>query len=389
IVLDLRDQTPTLLPRKPEPVPVRPGHSYLITGGFGGFGLATARSLARAGATHLILASRSGATTEVARAQIEALRAADVDVWEEQVDIGDYDQVADLIAKVQACGHPLRGVFHAAAVAHDEVIADISAQSLHKVFAPKVQGALNLDRATREHDVQLDHFVLYSSISGLIGIVPQLTYAAANSVLDGLAASRRAAGLPALSVSWGAMSGGGMAETSEAIVKFLDSVGLRRLNMDLGAAYLRECSRFALPHIAIASADWGMLRTPLPATAKSTRFAHLSAEAAAVSNEQAAFRAAVLALPEEERGPMVTTELAKELANVLKVDVDTIDPKGPIADLGIDSLMAVEFAARAGKQLNIQISAFQFTPDLTLEAVGARVALLIAQGVGDPDHDGI
>ena len=86
---------------------------------------------------------------------------------------------------------------------------------------------------------------------------------------------------------------------------------------------------------------------------------------------------------------MVTKELAKELANVLKVDVDSIDPTGPIADLGIDSLMAVEFAARAGKQLNIQISAFQFTPDLTLEAVGARVALLIAQGVGDPEHDAI
>lgn len=388
IVLDLRDQTPTLLPRKPEPAPVRPGHSYLITGGFGGFGLATARSLARAGATHLILASRSGATTEVARAQIEALRAADVDVWEEQVDISDYDQVADLIAKVEASGHPLRGVFHAAAVAHDEVIADISAESLRKVFGPKVQGALNLDKATREHDVPLDHFVLYSSISGLIGIVPQLTYAAANSVLDGLAASRRTAGLPALSVSWGAMSGGGMAE-SDAIVKFLDSVGLRRLNMDMGAAFMRECSRFPLSHVAIAGIDWGVLRTPLPSTAKSTRFAHLSAEAAAVSNEQAAFRAAVLALPEEERGPMVTKELAKELANVLKVDVDSIDPKGPIADLGIDSLMAVEFAARAGKQLNIQISAFQFTPDLTLEAVGARVALLIAQGVGDPDHDGI
>lgn len=388
IVLDLRDQTPTLLPRKPEPAPVRPGHSYLITGGFGGFGLATARSLARAGATHLILASRSGAATEVARAQIEALRAADVDVWEEQVDISDYDQVADLIAKVEASGHPLRGIFHAAAVAHDEVIADISAESLRKVFRPKVQGALNLDKVTREHDVPLDHFVLYSSISGLIGIVPQLTYAAANSVLDGLAASRRAAGLPALSVSWGAMSGGGMAE-SDAIVKFLDSVGLRRLNMDMGAAFMRECSRFPLSHVAIAGIDWGVLRTPLPSTAKSTRFAHLSAEAAAVSNEQAAFRAAVLALPEEERGPMVTKELAKELANVLKVDVDSIDPKGPIADLGIDSLMAVEFAARAGKQLNIQISAFQFTPDLTLEAVGARVALLIAQGVGDPDHDGI
>ncbi|OHU26864.1 polyketide synthase [Mycobacteroides franklinii] len=388
IVLDLRDQTPTLLPRKSDPVPVRPGHSYLITGGFGGFGLATARSLARAGATHLILASRSGATTEVARAQIEALRAADVDVWEERIDISDYDQVADLVAKVEASGHPLRGVFHAAAVAHDEVIADISAESLYKVFGPKVGGALNLDRATREHNVQLDHFVLYSSISGLIGIVPQLTYAAANSMLDGLAVSRHAAGLPALSVNWGAMSGGGMAE-SDAIVKFLDSVGLRRLNMDLGATLMQECSRFPLPHVAIAGIDWGVLRTPLPSTAKSTRFAHLSAEAAAVSNEQAAFRAAVLTLPEEERGPMVTKELAKELANVLKVDVDSIDPTGPIADLGIDSLMAVEFAARAGKQLNIQISAFQFTPDLTLEAVGARVALLIAQGVGDPDHDGM
>ena len=386
IVLDLRGQAPKLLARKEDPVPVLPGHSYLITGGFGGFGLATARWLARSGATHLVLAGRSGANTEVARAQIDALRAADIDVQEERIDISDYDQVSDLIAKVEASGHPLRGVFHAAAVAHDEVVADISAESIHKVFAPKVQGALNLDKATREHNVPLDHFVLYSSISGLIGIVPQLVYAAANSVLDALAQARHATGLPALSVSWGAMRGGGMAET-EAIVKFLDSVGLRRLNMDLGTTLMQECSRFRLPHVAVAGVDWGVLRTPLPATAKSTRFTHLSAEAAAVSNEQAAFRAAVMALPEEERGPVVTKELAKELAKVLKVDVDSIDTTGPIADLGIDSLMAVEFAARAGKQLNIQISAFQFTPDLTLEAVGARVALLIAQGVGDPEHD--
>ncbi|MUM17644.1 SDR family NAD(P)-dependent oxidoreductase [Mycobacterium sp. CBMA271] len=388
IVLDFRNQTPQLLPRKTDPAPVRPGHSYLISGGFGAFGLATARSLVKAGATHLVLAGRSGAATDVARAQIDALRAVDVDVWEEQIDISDYDQVVDLIGKVEASGHPLRGVFHAAAVAHDDVIGDITPQSLHKVFGPKVGGALNLDKATRECNSQLDHFVLYSSISSLVGIVPQLTYAAANSVLDGLAAARHAAGLSALSVSWGPMSGGGMAETSEAILTFLDSVGLRRVNMDHGAAFMHECSRFPLPHVAIANVDWGMLRTPLPSTGKSTRFAHLSAEAAAVSNEQAAFRAAVLALPEEERGPMVTKELAKELANVLKVDVDSIDPTGPIADLGIDSLMAVEFAARAGKQLNIQITAFQFTPDLTLEAVGARVALLIAQGVGESEFDG-
>ncbi|MGH3723423.1 MAG: SDR family NAD(P)-dependent oxidoreductase [Mycobacterium sp.] len=388
IVLDFRDQTPELLPRKTDPTPVRPGHSYLISGGFGAFGLATARSLVKAGATHLVLAGRGGAATDVARVQIEALRAVDVDVWEEQIDISDYDQVADLIGKIEASGHPLRGIFHAAAVAHDDVIGDITPESLRKVFAPKVDGALNLDKATRRHGSELDHFVLYSSISSLVGIVPQLTYAAANSVLDSLAASRHAAGLSALSVSWGPMSGGGMAETSEAILKFLDSVGLRRVNMDLGAAFIHECSRFPIPHVAIANVDWGMLRTPLPSTGKSTRFAHLSAEAAAVSNEQAAFRAAVLALPEEERGPMVTKELAKELANVLKVGVESIDPTGPIADLGIDSLMAVEFAARAGKQLNIQITAFQFTPDLTLEAVGARVALLIAQGVGESEFDG-
>ncbi|ADG96805.1 Mycocerosate synthase [Segniliparus rotundus DSM 44985] len=378
IVVDLRDEAPMLLPRKAAPVAVRPDGSYLITGGFGAFGLATARSLAREGATRLILVGRSGAVTSEVQAQVESLRASGVEVLEKRIDIADYDQVAALVSDVESSGSPLRGVFHTAGVIFDEPIGKLTLDAARKVFAPKVVGALNLDRALREHGARIDSFVLYSSISALVGAAPQTSYAAANSALDAFAQWRRAQGLPALSVNWGALSGG-MAVTSDAVQSYLDFIGFRMVNMETAAALLHECSRFDLPHVAVMGIDWGRWRNAMPAAAQSTRFSHLAAEAETVTNEQAAFRAAVLAAPEEERGPIVTKALAEQLAEVLGVKAENLDPRGPLVDLGIDSLMAVEFGARAGKHLNIQVAAFQFTPDLTLEAVGARIAALIVQ----------
>ncbi|MGL6234708.1 MAG: SDR family NAD(P)-dependent oxidoreductase [Segniliparus sp.] len=379
IVIDLRDQLPMVLPRKPQPTPMRADGSYLITGGFGAFGLATAGSLAKKGATHLVLVGRSGAATDEARTQIEALRAKGVHVQEEQLDITDYEQVRDLVGRLESSEHPLRGVFHAAGVVNDQPFGEITLDALREVLAPKVTGATNLDKATREHDSQLDMFVLYSSISALVGIVPQVSYVSANSALDAFAEWRHSLGLPATSINWGAMSGGGMAETSDAVITYLDYLGMKFIDMDAGVELMRESSRFGLPHVSLVSADWERLQTTMPVAFQSSRLAHLPKESASMSDEQAEFRAMLLQLQPEERGPAVTQVLVEQLAEVLEVEPATLDPRAPIVDLGIDSLMAVEFGARAAKRLNIQVGALQFTPDLTLERVGNRVSDLLIQ----------
>ncbi len=182
--------------------------THLVTGGCGGFGLATARWLAERGARHLVLAGRSGAASPEAREALASLAASGVNVHAEALDIADAASVEKLIQKIGRTLPPLAGVFHAAMVLDDALIANLDAERLKKVLAPKVTGAENLDRLTR--DLPLDYFVLFSSATTAIGNPGQGSYVAANGFLEGLARQRRAARLPALAVAWGGIEDVGL-----------------------------------------------------------------------------------------------------------------------------------------------------------------------------------
>lgn len=169
VVLDLRAPNPTVLPKRPS-LPVDAEGSYLVTGGFGAFGLATARWLVRVGARRLVLVGRSGATGDAARAAVAEFVAAGVEVVEERVDVADYDAVAALIERTHTGDHPLRGVFHAAGVVNNIEVPYITAESLAEIFGPKVAGAVNLDTAVTAAGIDLDMFVLFSSASSIVGI---------------------------------------------------------------------------------------------------------------------------------------------------------------------------------------------------------------------------
>jgi polyketide synthase 7 len=97
--------------------------------------------------------------------------------------------------------YPLRGVFHAAGVLDDGLIASLTPDRVDAVLRAKVDGAWNLHDLTK--DLDLPAFVMFSSMAGIVGTPGQANYAAANSFLDGLAAYRRAHGLAGLSVAWG------------------------------------------------------------------------------------------------------------------------------------------------------------------------------------------
>ncbi|MDF0530312.1 SDR family NAD(P)-dependent oxidoreductase [Tsukamurella sp. 8F] len=378
VVLDMRGEAPDLLPQRPPTLPVSSRATYLITGGLGAFGLATARALVARGAKRIVLAGRRGVPDEEVSRYLELVARRGVEIICAAVDISDRDSVATLLDDIADTDRPLRGVFHTAGVIDDQPVADMTYDAVRSVLAPKIAGALALDAEISRRSWELDAFVLYSSISAITGTVPQAAYAAANAALDSFAAWRRSRGLAATSVNWGAMSGGGMAENSLAVTKYLELLGFNPIDLDEGAGLLFEASRFDLSNMVIADVDWSTWRVSARAAAQSARFAAVVDEEPP-SSQAVAARQAILGLPDEERVPAVVKVIVQQLSEVLGIEEEGIDTKGPIADLGIDSVMAVEFGARVQKQLDIQVTMFQFTGDLTIEAIGSRVVKLIAQ----------
>lgn len=381
IVVSLEDPVPQVRPLIPT-AGIRSDAAYLVTGGFGAFGLATARWLVREGARHLILIGRSGPTTEQAEKQMAAFADAGVHVIEERLDVSDYDAVTAAIARAKDADVPLRGVFHTAGIVDNLPVGSVTADTVANMFAPKVTGAVNLDRAVRDAGIDLDHFVLYSSIAGLLGGFPQISYSAANAALQELACSRRRRGQRTLCVDWGAMAGGGMAEANEETVKYLSLLGLRPIDMDVATDFLAECLRLDLPHVSIVDIDWSKAIATTHAVAHSPRFAEYASGAQAGANAAAALRAEILALPADQRGEVLTYVLAEELAVVMGVAAEAVDVETPLMDLGMDSLMAVEFAARAGKRLGIQLSAMELGRGVGLSGIGVKLAAELEKSDG-------
>ncbi|WP_280384691.1 SDR family NAD(P)-dependent oxidoreductase, partial [Nocardia wallacei] len=376
VVLDLREERPAVrhIPREVE---IDPAASYLVTGGFGAFGLATARHLVRAGARNLVLAGRRGAITDAAREQLAQFAREGVAVREARIDVADYDAVAALIADIQSGGAPLRGVIHAAGVVNNTEIPEITVDSLREIFEPKVAGALNLDRATTEAGADLDLFVLYASASGIAGLSPQLGYASANSVLDALAWTRRAQGRPAVSVDWGFMRGdGGMAD-SQAVSRYAEMTGYGSLDMDFATVLLWECLRLDVPQCAVLDIDWAQWALAHRSSAKAPRFVELVT--AAGGGGTGGLRTEILTIDSEQRGEVVAWLLAEQLATVLGVDADTVDLDTPTSELGLDSLMAMEFGARVVKSLGVKMSVLSIGAGLSLGGLGAKIAAQIAQ----------
>ncbi|WP_231619188.1 type I polyketide synthase [Nonomuraea sp. SBT364] len=168
---------------------VRPGGTYLVTGGLGDVGLLLAGHLAREGAGRLILASRSGVPGDDAHPRaraVRALRELGADVSTPEVDVTDTAAVRALLAGEDR----LDGVVHAAAVTTPDTfrpLRELDGDAVARHFDAKVGGALALERALAEAELTPDFCVLFSSTSELLGGITFGSYAAANAALTAIA----------------------------------------------------------------------------------------------------------------------------------------------------------------------------------------------------------
>ena len=334
----------------------RPDATYLVAGGLGGLGISLASHMARSGARHLVLAGRSGRPAPEDEPALAALRAReDVEVVAAACDVTDADDLGRLLARVRERMPPLRGVVHAAAVLDDGLLTACGPDRVRAVLAPKVAGAWNLHTATR--DDPLDLFVVLSSFSAVLGPPGQGPYAAANAVLDALAAHRRALGLPALALDLGALEGAGMVARSPVVRDYLERLGL--LGMPPGTVWglMDEMLRNGTGRRMLALFDWSSWSAGPAAALRASVFAPLAhlAEDAGPPDGPGGVRARLEAASPDERAGIAGEHVARIVAGVLDTAPGRIDSETPLTRLGLDSLMAVELMTALQQDLGIAV----------------------------------
>jgi acyl transferase domain-containing protein/NAD(P)-dependent dehydrogenase (short-subunit alcohol dehydrogenase family)/NADPH:quinone reductase-like Zn-dependent oxidoreductase/acyl carrier protein len=379
-VVDM-SELPELVPPGTGEVVIDPQAAYVITGGFGGFGMAVAGYLIAKGARHLVLIGRSGATTDAVKGHIAAWRASGVAIREALLDIASRDEVDTLFAALSA-ERAVKGIMHVAGVVHDVRIADMTRDQLAAVMRPKVLGAWNLHACSVQHRLPLDHFVLFSSIASLVGNGGQANYVAANAVLDSLAGYRMARGLPASSINWGALAEVGMA-TNDELRRQFQLMGVTPFDATEAMAGLHAALRFQPPQIAVMNVDfvqWGKFE---PTAGKSLRFAHLTGKRGGGGSQSMAD--SLRNLPAEQRFSIVELMLAEQVAQTLRIPAERIDLKRPLTDMGIDSLMTVELQIAINMTFGIELSALELTRGFSINQL--TVPLLRRMGFSEAGSD--
>lgn len=349
--------------------------TYLLSGGTGALGLHTADWLAARGARHLVLLSRHepGAA---ATARIDGLRAKGTTVVLAQADVGDQGALEGALGRALRDLPPLRGVVHAAGALDDAVFRDLNSARLAAVTRPKALGAWNLHALTTE--VPLDFFILYGSTAALAGPMAQGNYAAANAFLDGLAHHRRQQGLPAQVVDWGPWAGSGMAATLGR-ARWAE-MGLSAMAPATALTALELAMEQDEAQVAVLPLLQGELSPETRARAPALFRGLLEAVGAPAQEKVREAPVALAALPPDERHAKLRELVIAHAARALGFSAALLDLERPLAQLGLDSLMAAELRNALGRALGRPIPVTVLLEGPTVTKLVAQLERMLADG---------
>ncbi len=343
IMLKFGGETVTGVPLNQKPL-LHSDASYLITGGFSGFGLTAAQWLAEKGAKHLILIGRSGASSKEAEQALEKLARKGVSVKAAAVDVADFSQMQQLLRACQKEMPPIKGVIHSAMVLQDAFLSQLTPEAIRRVLLPKVGGALNLHRLTSG----LDFFVLFSSISSLIGNPGQGNYAAANAFLDAFCHYRKSLGLPGTTINWGALKTGVLSRNNK-VAKHLAHHGINSLPAKTALNLLEKAILANERQLCAFDIDWKKLMSSQPAMKEAFAFADFRQQ------EDVPLCEKLGSMDEKERCSFITARLREVIGKTLKMDPEKIDPSVRLNTLGIDSLMTMELIVEMENSLGVKV----------------------------------
>jgi acyl transferase domain-containing protein/NADPH:quinone reductase-like Zn-dependent oxidoreductase/acyl carrier protein len=348
----------------PDPAAPRKAGTALVTGGTGTLGGLVARHLVRTGrAADVILASRSGSAAPGAAVLAADLAAAGARVRIAACDATDRPALTALLDAIPA-DSPLTTVVHMAGVLDDGVTASLTPDRVDNVMRPKADAAWNLHELTRELD--LESFVLFSSVAATFGSAGQGNYAAANAFLDGLAVRRHAAGLPATSLAWGLW-----AEAS-TMTGHLSQGERARLARD-GVTALAAAEGLALLDLALSRDEALLVPARLDVAGLRARAAREGIEMPALWRDLVPARRLAKDATPAAGGPALRERLARAgaggqerlLTDLVRGEVaivlghespDAVEMEAGFLELGFDSLTIVEFRNRLNAATGLRLT---------------------------------
>ena len=365
------------------------GGTVLVTGGTGGLGVLVARHLAGVhGVRRLVLVSRGGGGVDGVGELVASLAELGCEARVVACDVANRAQLEGVLGEVDA-EYPLTGVVHAAGVLDDGVVGSLDGERLKGVMAPKVDGAVNLHELTK--GLSLSRFVLFSSIASTLGAPGQGNYAAANAFLDGLAHVRRAEGLPAVSIAWGAWERGMVSALDRSdrargarsgVVAFSDEQGLDLFDVACVAAR---------PVLVPVRLDLAALR----ARARDGTLPVLLSGLARVSARRVAegsLAQRLAGVPQSQWQEVVLEIVKAHVAGVLGHSSSApIDSQRPFKDLGFDSLSGVELRNRLSQATGLELPTtltFDYTNPTAVTQHLIRTAAPSARSTEDASEEG-
>ncbi|WP_440054948.1 SDR family NAD(P)-dependent oxidoreductase [Pseudoalteromonas sp. T1lg65] len=333
--------------------------TYLISGGTAGFGLRLAEQFATWGVKRLVLISRSGRIADTDLAVLEHMQSLGCDVVTRSVDITDEAAINALVSEINDVDLPLKGIIHSAAVLDDDNLSGLNVARFNRVLAPKALGAMYLHNASLQLDsAQIETFVMFSSLSSIIGNPGQANYIAANAFLNSLAQYRQAKGLAATTINWGALAESGMVARDQTVKQILAEQGVYGISNAYAFTQFDAALEARKVMCGIMDVEWPLWFNVNPPSKGSARFSLLLEQFAQADDDSPAqlFQNSLIQLPQPERKALLVERLKEQIAELLKYPIDQMDSKVSITSLGVDSLTTHELSKRIFVNLGLSVS---------------------------------
>ncbi|MBT2575227.1 amino acid adenylation domain-containing protein [Bacillus sp. ISL-51] len=333
------------VPQEEPDIPWKDRGVYLITGGAGGLGLIFAKEIAKRTEESVIILTGRSALGEKQENTLESLRSTGASVCYEQTDITEEAEVYQLIRGIRQKHGRLDGILHSAGIIKDNYMVKKPAEEFQEVLAPKVKGLVYLDEASKNET--LDFFIVFSSLSGVMGSIGQADYASANVFMDVYAEYRQSLTQSGerygktLSVSWPLWKEGGMRADQHTKDMLMQQAGVAPLSTQAGINALYQGLMGGAARMTVFEGDVNNIKAKL---------LHQQDDKPKAETEK---RHDIDADSLLEK---VKHLLKQQASALLKVKVDSIDHHEEMTKYGLDSISMTEFTNQLNRTYQLKLT---------------------------------